>query len=343
MLAEVIASIVAFFFTLIATPKLVRFFAFNLNLYAKDMQKPGKPLLPTSGGIALVAGFIAGFFTYIAIKVFVFNDFSSLVYLMAGTISILILAFIGFFDDLATTRRPKEVKKGLKDIRVGLSQKTKFLLTIPSAIPLMAVNAGVHTVFIPFIGNVNFGILYPLFLIPLGFVFASNAVNMLAGFNGSEAGMGIAYTTTLAIIAFLSGAISFPILIVALAALLGYIRYNWYPAMILPGDSLTYFLGGIVATGVILGNIESYGVIVMIPFIIEFFLKARARFKASSLGILQRNGKLKAPYGKKIYSLTHLIMNLGKPKTEKEVLYYMIAIESVFCIIALLVFFWINY
>lgn len=343
MIAALLASLLAFLFALAATPKLMEFFALKLNLYAKDLQKPKKPFIPTSGGIALAASFLAGFFAYIAIEVFLFNKSAELLFLFAGVLSILILTFIGFFDDLTTTKKPVKVKRGEKDIRVGLSQKTKFLLTIPSAIPLMAVNAGVHTVSIPFVGSVDFGIFYPLLFIPFGYVFAANAINMFAGFNGSEAGMGIVYVATLAIIAYFAGSASFPILLIALAALIGYIRYNWYPAMILPGDSLTYFLGGIVATSIILGNIESYGVIVMTPFIIEFFLKARSKFRASSLGKLQKNGKLKAPYGKKIYSLTHLIMNVGEQKTEKQVVFWMIFIEAIACLAALGLFAYLNY
>ena len=119
---------------------------------------------------------------------------------------------------------------------------------------------------------------------------------------------------------------------ISFASLLGFIKYNLYPAKILPGDSLTYLLGSIVASGVVVGNMEKVGVIVLLPFIIEFFLKARVRFKASCLGKLRKDGRLNPPYGKKIYSITHIIMNL-RPLTEMQVTIIMILIIALFSLI----------
>ncbi|MEM0320444.1 MAG: hypothetical protein QXS67_03445, partial [Candidatus Nezhaarchaeales archaeon] len=100
------------------------------------------------------------------------------------------------------------------------------------------------------------------------------------------------------------------VFLTSFASLLGFIRYNWYPAKILPGDSLTYLLGSLVACGVIIGNMEKAGIVVLTPFIVEFFLKARSRFKASCLGVLREDGRLDPPYGSKVYSLTHLVLQL---------------------------------
>jgi len=103
----------------------------------------------------------------------------------------------------------------------------------------------------------------------------------------------------------------------------------------LPGDSLTYLLGAVVASGVIFGNIERAGVIVLFPFFIEFLLKLRSKLKASSIGKLRGDGKIDPPYGKRIYSLTHLIMNLGK-FTEKQIVIILILIQIFFCILPFL-------
>ncbi len=121
----------------------------------------------------------------------------------------------------------------------------------------------------------------------------------------------------------------------AFAALAGFIRYNWYPAKILPGDSLTYLLGSMVAAGVIVGNMERSGILVMSPFIIEFFLKLRVKFKATCLGKLREDGKLDPPYGRKIYSWTHFLMNL-RSMTEKQVTIALILIQLGFTIVLFL-------
>jgi UDP-N-acetylglucosamine--dolichyl-phosphate N-acetylglucosaminephosphotransferase len=74
---------------------------------------------------------------------------------------------------------------------------------------------------------------------------------------------------------------------------------------------------------------ERAGLIIMIPFFIEFLLKLKSRFKASCLGKLRNDGRLDPPYGKKIYSWTHIIMNLGK-LTEKQVTLVLILIQLIF-------------
>jgi UDP-N-acetylglucosamine--dolichyl-phosphate N-acetylglucosaminephosphotransferase len=256
--------------------------------------------------------------------------------LLAVITSVIIIAFVGIFDDLNTGRRKvSNGKVGEKDIRVGLPQWLKPLLTLPAAIPLMAVNAGVSTLTVPFFGSFNFGIIYPLILIPIGVVGSANMINMIGGFNGVEIGMGLISTLALGIFALQLGNFAAVIFLVTFAALLGAWKFNLFPAKILPGDSLTYLLGAIVAAGIITGNMEKIGIIVMIPFIIEGILKARSGFKASSLGKLRPDGKIDPPYGKNIYSITHVVMNLGK-FTEKQIVIIMMLIQLIFAIIPFL-------
>jgi len=47
--------------------------------------------------------------------------------------------------------------------------------------------------FVPWLGAIDFGLIYPLILIPIGVIGASNMINNLAGFNGMETGMGLVY------------------------------------------------------------------------------------------------------------------------------------------------------
>jgi UDP-N-acetylglucosamine--dolichyl-phosphate N-acetylglucosaminephosphotransferase len=334
MLSEIIASTIAFFSTFFITPILMKFL-YQANVVALDLHKKNKPKLPSAGGLAVAFGVLAGLLSYVGIKTFVYGLQQQAIYFLAVISSVLIVTFVGFIDDLNITKRKVKIK-GREDIRIGLPQWLKPLLTLPAAIPLMVIMAGQPTMSIPFFGDVNFGIFYPLVLVPIGVVGASNAVNLLGGFNGMEAGMGIVYMLSLGIYALLHDSISAVVFLVSFASLLAFIRYNWYPAKILPGDSLTYLLGSLVASGVIIGNMEKAGVIVLMPFIIEFFLKARSKFQASCLGKLRKDGKLDPPYGKKIYSLTHVLMNL-KPLTEEQVAMLAIFIVAIFSTIIFLV------
>jgi UDP-N-acetylglucosamine--dolichyl-phosphate N-acetylglucosaminephosphotransferase len=328
---------VALFATLYVTPWFMKYFR-AIRLVGLDLHKKKTPILPTSIGIPVTVGILTGLFFFIALETFVVKSLAqeNLEDLLAVISSVMIIAFVGFFDDLNVSRRKLlSNKNGERDIRIGLPQWLKPLLTLPAAIPLMAVNAGVSTLTIPFFGSFNFGILYPLLLVPIGIVGSANMVNMLGGFNGVEIGMGIVYTLALGIYALQIGNFAAIIFLITFAALLGAWKFNLFPAKILPGDSLTYLLGAIVAAGVITGNMEKIGIIVMFPFIIEGILKAISKFEASCLGKLRPDGKLDAPYGKKIYSLTHLVMNLGK-FSEKQMTAILILIQTIFAIIPFL-------
>jgi len=310
----------------------------DVGIVAIDHHKPKKPRLPTSGGIIVSFGYLLGLLFFIAIQTFIFNVKGGIIYLLAACSTILIITFVGLLDDLRVKKELKESKIGEMDIRVGLKQWLKPLMTFPAAIPLMVVKAGVATMNIPFIGDVDFGILYPLVLVPIGVVGASNMVNLLGGFNGCEAGMGLIYTLSLGLYAIQSGSVeAAAIFFILSASLLAFLFYNFYPAKILPGDSLTYLLGAIFATGVIIGNMERIGVIVAIPFIFEFLLKLRSKFKATCLGKLRKDGTIEPPYGKKIYSLTHILLNVKRMK-EWEVTLWLMLIQLFFSVLPAFLF-----
>ena len=336
-----ISILISFVTSFVITPYFMKFL-YLAGIVGLDLQKKNRPKLPTSGGICVAFGILSGLLSYIGLHTFVSGSEIDVIPLLAVTSSILIVMFVGLLDDLNVKSRAAKTKEGY-DIRVGFPQWIKPLLTLPAAIPLMVISAGETSMAIPFIGRVPFGILYPLLLIPIGMIGASNAVNLLAGFNGLEAGMGIVYFLGLGIFSLLhnsgesdvlNGSVVF---LTAFAALAGFIRYNWYPAKILPGDSLTYLLGSMVAAGVIVGNMERSGILAMLPFIIEFFLKLRVKFKATCLGKLREDGKLDPPYGRKIYSWTHLLMNI-RSMTEKQVTITLILIQLGFTIIMFLPF-----
>src|SRR3989344_1660686 len=184
------------------------------------------------------------------------------------------------------------------------------------------------TIWIPFFGEVKFGLIYPLLFVPIIFVGASNMVNMLAGFNGLETGLGLIYLGNLGLFAYVNDRMDAALIAaVAFACMLGFFYYNKFPAKIFPGDSLTYLLGGTLAVIAIIGNIEKAALIMSIPFFIEFILKARGRFKNQSYGTYS-NGKVKSLYNK-IYSIPHFFTITGK-FTEGQVVYLTMLIELVF-------------
>jgi UDP-N-acetylglucosamine--dolichyl-phosphate N-acetylglucosaminephosphotransferase len=335
MFELLLAVLITFIVTFLSTPKVARFL-FRAGIVGIDQQKTGKPVLPSSGGLPVAIGLLAGLLLFIGTNTFLIKVYSNEL-LLAALATILIITLIGLIDDLNVGKRMVRARTGTKEYRIGLPQWLKACLVLPAALPLMAVAAGQTRMAIPFFGSVDFGIIYPLILVPIAVVCVANATNMLAGMNGLEAGLGGIASLSVGIFGLLRGQIEGAVIALILcAALLGFLKWNWFPAKILPGDSLTYLIGAGFVTAVILANIEMFGIFVFIPWIVEAFLKLRGQFKVSSLGVLQKDGSLKSQYNR-IYSLTHILMRVGKFR-ERDITVALVGIEMAICVLAFLIF-----
>lgn len=328
-LVLIISIAIAFLATYFLTPWFINYLK-AIGLIVKDQNKESKPLVPISGGLAVLCGFILGIFALIFINVFLpkvsdnLLSSSDINLIFASLCSMFIIVLVGLIDDLL-------IKKD-KDASMGLNQWQKPLLTLFAAVPLMVVNAGDHTMALPFFGTVSLGWIYVLILIPIGVIGASNMVNMLGGFNGLETGLGIVYLGTLGIFAFVNGSsVAGTIALVMVGALAAFLFYNASPAKVFPGNSLTYLLGATVLVVAVIGNIEKAAVFVSIPFFIEFFLKLRGNFKKQSYGY-GKKGKVFNTYGKEIYSIPHIFTRTGR-FTERQAVFFTIMIELFFCLL----------
>ncbi|MEM0372728.1 MAG: hypothetical protein QXO69_02740, partial [archaeon] len=253
---EVLAAMaVAFCVTFLITPSFIRLFA-RIGVVGTDQHKKNKPLIPISQGFPTAVGILFGLFAYVALTTFVLRDGTNASIIFASITTIMTITIVGFFDDMFVGKKKQVSRTGTKDYRIGLSQWKKALLILPAAIPLMVINAGHATMDIPFIGAVNFGLLYPLLLVPIGVVCVANAYNMLGGINGIESGMALIALSGLGIFSYITGAgEAAAIALIAAAGFLGIMHYAKTPAKIMAGDSATYLAGALIATVVIVGNI----------------------------------------------------------------------------------------
>src|SRR3989344_4810490 len=190
-----VGALVGFLIVMYFTPWFIKFLK-SIGLVVKDQNKENKPLIPVSGGLVVLAGLMAGLMSYIFIQTFFYKNTSPLMIVLASTTSLFLVTLIGFLDDLLIMES--------KDKSMGLKQWQKPLLTVVGAVPLMVIHAGNSTMWVPFLGEVQFGLIYPLILIPIIFVGASNMVNMLAGFNGFETGLGLIYIGNLGLFAYVN-------------------------------------------------------------------------------------------------------------------------------------------
>ncbi len=332
-LTVLVPSVIAFAITLLAV-RFVMWYMSECGVTTIDYNKKRRPAVPSSIGIATAFGFAIGLLVYVFGSSFNFYvPVASLEYLFATVLAVLLVSFVGFLDDI-NVRSKATHTTGMQDTRVGLKQWHKPLLTLIGAIPLMAINAGVSTVALPFIGMVNFGVFYPLLIVPLAIIFGANAFNLLGGFNGIQTGMASVAALGLFLYALVFNAYTGLLLSsIFLAALLATFVFDFYPSRIYGGDSFSYFAGTAIVAIMVVGSMESFGIIIFIPWIIEFFLHMRKRFDVTDLGKLQGDGTMKPPYGRKIYSWTHIAMNAAKMK-EWQVSVFMFSIEGLFVAIA---------
>ena len=335
-LSIVIPCLIAFLGTFFITPYFIKILKLE-GIVGHDQMKKGKPKIPEMGAPPVIFGFIAGIFAYVFAQTFFIQTITSnqLLYLLAAITTIIIIAFIGVIDELTCLIKENQGKTGFKAFkRKGLSKITQTLIPLPAAIPLMAVSAGITALTIPIFGYFDFGIIYPLIIIPLAITGAANATNMLAGFNGLETGIGIVLLSFLGYFAYINNSFSAALLAFTFAAsLIAFLIYNWYPAKIFPGG-LTYVIGAAIASVAIIGQIQKFALLCFAPFFIELILKAKSKFKAENFGTLQKNGTLKAP--KKAGSLTHVVMKMGKFK-EHQVSTILILSFAVWCLFVLMV------
>lgn len=287
-----IALLVSFFLTLFFLPLWIRG-AKRAGLTGKDLHKVEKKDIPEAGGTTVLFGFLFGVLAYIAIKTFYFKSSDNIIEIFAILTSVLIMGFIGLMDDIL----------GWK---IGLTRKTRIFFLIFAAIPLVVINAGESMMM-----GIEFGIFYPLILIPIGMIGAS-AFNFIGGYNGLETSQGILILSALAFTTWMTGSSWLSIVALCMvAALVAFYFFNKTPAKIFPGDTLTYPIGALIAVLAIMGNIEKIAVFFFIPYIIETVLVVRGKLKKESYSKLNPDGSLDPAYDK-IYGLEHVAVKFLK-------------------------------
>lgn len=313
---HLIPGLIAYLVTLVGTKALMPRLMRN-GMVGEDVHKPGRPLVPEMGGIAIFAGIVSGIVAAIALGTFGEPGFVRVEFVTGALATIAVVAVIGIADDIIEVR-----------------QRAKTLLPAFAALPLIAILANVHLIFIPGIGDVDIGLLYPLLVVPLAVTGASNACNMLAGWNGLEAGMGVILLGSLG----LFGALAHNTTIIAIAlpgaaACLAFLAFNWHPARVFPGDVGTLTIGGTFAAAVLIGQVELLGLILMVPFIMDFAMKMLRRLPKSFAQV--QGEKLVVPHGQAPVGMGQLVLHLTGGLTERNLVIALLAIEGVFALLGL--------
>ncbi|MGL4569730.1 MAG: phospho-N-acetylmuramoyl-pentapeptide-transferase [Clostridium sp.] len=156
--------------------------------------------------------------------------------------SMIAFGFIGFLDDML-----KIIHKDNLGLRAW--QKMILLLLFSSAIAYYSYTTLGASIVVPFFGfNINLG----LFYIPCVIIYyagATNAVNLTDGLDGLASTVTVIVLIFFSIAAYDAGNYQIEVFALALTgALLGFLKYNAYPAKTFMGDTGSLALGGAVAS-----------------------------------------------------------------------------------------------
>ncbi|XP_038065851.1 UDP-N-acetylglucosamine--dolichyl-phosphate N-acetylglucosaminephosphotransferase-like [Patiria miniata] len=275
-------SVVGFVVTLRLLPMSFDLFL-KAGLSGRDMSKKappgGKPVqVPESLGVIAGAMFLIIMFLFIPVPFWTswwraenYEDFPHhrFVEFIAALLSICCMIFLGFADDV-----------------LNLRWRHKLQLPTMATLPLLMVyfvNIGSTTIIVPkpldqLVGHsVNLGVLYYVYMGMLA-VFCTNAINILAGINGIEAGQSLVIGISIIIFNLIQltgdlpeiNLFSLYFMIPYCAVCAAILYHNWYPSALFVGDTFCYFSGMTFAVVGILGHFSKTMLLFFIPQVLNF-------------------------------------------------------------------------
>lgn len=205
---------------------------------------------PTMGGVMMVAGVLLAMAAGFTFSYFTNGDYAiemsnpyNLTILISGVLMALCMCAIGFFDDYI-----KVVKK--RNLGLTAKQKTFMQLLVSAAYLSTLAICGMHTTYIPFIGEISIvnGVGLLFWPIALMFIYGfTNAVNLTDGLDGLASSVTLVVACAFMLASGKMSIGSINSLSAALAgACAGFVVWNSKPAKVFMGDTGSMFLGGMV-------------------------------------------------------------------------------------------------
>jgi UDP-GlcNAc:undecaprenyl-phosphate GlcNAc-1-phosphate transferase len=190
---------------------------------------------PRLGGVAIIGAFLVAFGAAASFDEFLRSAFlhdPRVTTLVGGALA---FALLGLADDLR-----------------NLPARWKLLGQVVVTVGLFAAGMRATAVACPGLGKLDLGA-FSLPVTVIWIVGVVNAVNLIDGLDGLAGGISaLALGTLAAIAAFRGDAVTAAILVVAVAAVLGFLRYNFHPASIFMGDAGSMSLGYLIAASALL-------------------------------------------------------------------------------------------
>jgi UDP-GlcNAc:undecaprenyl-phosphate GlcNAc-1-phosphate transferase len=207
---------------------------------------------------------------------------------------------------------------GAWDDRVGLGYKTKFLGQLVAAAIVVWVG-GVHVNTLPFLGDTTLpqwmAVLATLVLL----VAVTNAVNLADGLDGLAGGLSLLSFGGMTYLAYVAGDwVVMSMMVSVLGGLLGFLRFNTYPARIFMGDAGSQFLGFYLGVCAIVLTDPAHGPYspALVPLILGLPILDTAGV------MIQRLVERRSPFAADKNHVHHKLLGLGLSHREAVMLIY---------------------
>ncbi|HFI0067051.1 TPA: glycosyltransferase family 4 protein [Streptococcus suis] len=242
----------------IATP-LVRFLSFKVGAVDNpNARRINKVPMPSAGGLAIFIAFtlaalwfLPGIVTHVNFHGTYFD------YILPLVVASTIIVVTGFIDDV------KELTPAPKMLGIVIAASIIWFFT----------EFHFDSFKIPFGGPfIIFPTWLSFFLTVLWIVAITNAVNLIDGLDGLVSGVSIISLTTMGIVSYFflhdSNIFLTLTIFILVAAIIGFLPYNYHPAIIYLGDTGALFIGFMIGVLSLQGLKNSTAVAVVTPMII---------------------------------------------------------------------------
>ncbi|KAL3985055.1 UDP-N-acetylglucosamine--dolichyl-phosphate N-acetylglucosaminephosphotransferase [Acanthocheilonema viteae] len=250
------------------------------QMYGKDQCKIDNIPIPEPIGVISAAVYLIVMFLFIPFSVYEWSQLESSIphqkfsMFLSALTAICSAVLLGFADDV-----------------LDLRWRHKLLFPTLSSLPLLLVyyvSGSSATIVLPSLVRVLFpvsecidiGIFYYIYM-GMMIVFCTNAINILAGINGLEAGQAFIIAASVVIFNAVElfrldqslswyHSLSLYFLLPFLGTTSVLLYFNWYPARIFVGDTFCYWAGMTLASACILGHFSKTMALFLIPQIFNF-------------------------------------------------------------------------
>eukprot|EP00053_Salpingoeca_punica_P012362 m.110802 g.110802 ORF g.110802 m.110802 type:complete len:484 (+) comp15927_c0_seq1:248-1699(+) len=249
------------------------------ELAGYDLNKVERCKIPEGLGVIAASVYLVIMFMYIPLHLESWlageekaRSYEKLLEFVSALLAICCMVFLGFADDV-----------------LDLKWRHKLLLPTIASLPLLMVyfiTYGGTNVIVPLplrglLGvSVNLGFIYYIYMSMLA-VFCTNAVNILAGINGVEAGQSLVIGLSILTHNFIQmqsddskykadHELCAQILMPFVAVTAALLYHNWFPSKVFVGDTFCYFAGMTFAVVGILGHFSKTVLLFFMPQIFNF-------------------------------------------------------------------------